>query len=133
MIFIDANVFVAYYNERDFHHSRAVAVMKDITLGVYGPAFTSDYIFDESVTVAFIRSKDKDRAVALGDALLHSTIKMLKVNGHVFREAWKLFGRNMFGLSFTDRTNLVFMRLFHIERIATFDGAFEKFGVSVVP
>jgi uncharacterized protein len=132
MIFIDTNVFVAYFNADDAHHKRAVALMQRVVGGEHGSVFTSDYVFDESVTVALVRTKNVDGAEALGVAILGG-VRMLKVTDSIFRAAWKLFTSNKKGLSFTDCTNVAFMDMFGIEHIATFDKGFEGVkGIKVV-
>lgn len=48
--------------------------------GYYGNVFTSDYIFDESVTVTLVRTKEIKRAIALGEYILNSEINLLSVD-----------------------------------------------------
>ncbi len=123
-VFIDTSVFVAYYNKRDVHHERAVSILKEIDAGKHGKVFTSDYVFDEAVTVVLVRTKSVEKAIKLGEHLLKSDIDLLKVNSYVFREAWDLFKKVK--MSFTDCTNIVFMKIFGIGKIATFDEGFKK-------
>jgi len=59
-IFIDTNIFVAFYNEADENHSKAKKIITDIAEGKYGKALTSDYVFDEAVTVILARTKDQN-------------------------------------------------------------------------
>jgi len=128
-IFIDSSVFVAYGNLDDFHHEKSVRIMDDTVSGKYGKAFTSDYIFDESVTVALARTKDPGKAVELGDIILNSEFSLLSVSDTIFQEAWTLFRKeNRQKMSFTDLTNIAFMKTYGIDYIASFDGAFRKFG-----
>ena len=130
-IFVDASLFYAYINIDDVHHKRAKKVMEDIVSGKYGKPVTSDYIFDESVTVT-MRKADKERALNLGNLIINSEVILIQVSEPVFQRAWKLFEKAE-GLSFTDCTNLAFMKTFGIERIATFDKAFSRDkGVKVV-
>ncbi len=69
MLFIDANVFLAYYNVRDVNHTRAVRLWGKLESGKYGDYFTSDYVFNEVVGVTF-RKFGKESAVVLGKHIL---------------------------------------------------------------
>ncbi len=123
-ILIDASVFCAYVNENDVHHGRSVALVKDVLAHKYGKAITTDYIFDEAVTVALRRSTKKN-AVELGNFILHSEVFFVKIDSGVFQKAWDIFQKEE-GLSFTDCTLLAFMKSFDIMYIATFDKEFKK-------
>ncbi len=57
-IFIDTGVFVGYVNKKDKNHGIAVNLLEGIMRNKYRTSFTSDYIFDEAVTVALYRTKD---------------------------------------------------------------------------
>ena len=105
--------------------------MKEIISEKYGKPFTSDYIFDESVSVCYLRTKSMELSKKLGEHILDSEIIFLKVEKTVFMEAWEIFLRNK--MSFTDCTNVSFLKLYGIAHIATFDKEFKKIkGISVV-
>ena len=132
MIFIDSSAFIAYYREAASNHGKAVALFTKIDGGELGEPVASDYVFDESVTAVMVRTKDAEKAVALGNFMLRGA-RLLKVHEHAFAEAWKLFKSNKAGFSFTDCTSLALMRLSGIREIATFDQAFKKAeGITVV-
>ncbi len=124
MIFIDANVLVAYYNIRDALHEKAIALMQRILANEYGTAVISDYIFNEALTVTQLRAKDRSKVVALGSLLLSSRIRIVKINSVLFQEAWSLFQKN--NMSFTDCTNLAVLSMFSASSIATFDEEFKR-------
>jgi len=130
MIFIDTNVFVAYYNKRDIHHERSLELIKRAIEGYYGKIFASDYVFDESVTVTLVRTKDIEKAIALGEYILNSEIELLSVGETCFFESWNLFKE--IEMSFTDCTNLSLMKSYGIDKIMTFDMGFRDKGVEVV-
>lgn len=95
-----------------------------------GPAYTTDYVFDEAVTVALVRTKRSDVAVALGKLILGqdtpSFIEILNVDEETFSNAWTLFKRySERGLSFTDCASLAMMENRRIDRIASFDAGFD--------
>ena len=130
-ILVDSSVFCAYANVRDVHHGAAKVIIGEIASGKHGRAVTTDYIFDESVTVA-LRKANKKTAVELGGFILDSELLLAEINSHVFKKAWDLFRKDG-ALSFTDCTSVAFMSLFGISKIATFDRDFKGVkGVEVV-
>lgn len=128
MILIDTNVLVAYLNERDTLHDRAVKLAEKISGGNYGPAIISEYIFDETVTVLSARAGRK-QAIMFGNDLLKN-FDIIQVTAPLFRAAWWLF-KGSTGLSFTDCTNIAMVKELEI-CIATFDNDFRKAKVTVV-
>ena len=50
MIFIDTSLIVAFANEADEFHKRAVEIVREIDSGKYGTPVLTDYIFDETIT-----------------------------------------------------------------------------------
>lgn len=128
-IFIDTNMFVAYYNERDLHHKRSEELIKKIVGGDYGEIFTSDYVFDEAVTVTLVKTNLK-KALELGEHILNSEITLLKVDD-AFSAAWKEF--KTANMSFTDCTIIALMKQNGIDKVMTFDEGFRKIkGIKVV-
>ena len=123
-ILVDSSVFCAYANVRDVHHGAAKIIIGEIASGKHGRAVTTDYIFDESVTVA-LRKANKKTAVELGGFILDSELLLAEINSQVFKKAWDLF-RKADGLSFTDCTSVAFMRVFGVDKIATFDKDFSN-------
>ena len=126
MIFIDSNIFISYYNVDDQNNKLAIKIIKDIEQKKYGEPITSDYIFDETMTVTLLRTKNKKRTIELGLYILKSNIKFLKVEKEIFKKAWNLFCNSNFKMSFTDFTNQAFLEKFDIKNIATFDREFKK-------
>jgi len=126
-IFIDTNIFIALRNEDDLNHKRAKEIMKKILSGDFGIAYTSDYVFDEAVTVALIRTKNYFFAEDIGNYILSSRIiKMIYVDADIFITAWNLFKRlSNKKMSFTDCTNLAIVQRYSIEYIASFDSHFD--------
>ena len=122
MIFLDSSMFVAYWNIRDVHHERADKLMKKILNNEYGPAFFSDYIFDEVVTVLLFKVGFKI-ANEIGEYLLNSELEMVAVDNNLFSKSWALFNTSR-DQSFTDCTILAVMEEYGIEKLATFDKGF---------
>lgn len=69
-IFIDSGIFVAFHNMRDENHDRALNLIRKAASGEFGIVYTSDYVFDESVTTALIRANNPSIAQSLGEMIL---------------------------------------------------------------
>jgi len=131
LIFIDANIFLAYDNINDANHKRALKIWEEVEIGKYGDYFTSDYVFNEVIGVTF-RKKGKERAVLLGEQVLKSVL-MINIDDHLLKEAWKIFSTTKLNLNLVDCTNLAAMKIAGAEFIATLDKEFIQVkGVEVV-
>ena len=131
MIFIDANIFLAYDNINDANHKKALTIWGEVESGKYGDYFTSDYVFNEIVGVTF-RKKGKEIAVLIGEQVLKSVL-MINIDDHLLREAWKIFSTTKLSLNLVDCTNLAAMKIAGAEFIATLDKEFIQVkGVEVV-
>ncbi|MEM2936732.1 MAG: hypothetical protein QW231_06115 [Candidatus Bathyarchaeia archaeon] len=72
-LFIDSSAYIAFYNVRD----EAKSFIDEIRKGVFGPVifYTTDYVFDETVTSIIALTKRKDLALDAGEAILTSKIR----------------------------------------------------------
>ena len=122
VILIDASVFCSYFNEDDVHHAKATDIMKGIITNEN--AITTDYIFDETITV-IQRRTNKEIAVESGNFILESEISIFEIDNLVFQKAWGIFKQNN-SFSFTDCASIASMQIFGISKIATFDKEFKK-------
>jgi predicted nucleic acid-binding protein len=126
-IFIDTGIFVALHNADDEFHLRSKELMKQALKCDFGRIFTSDYIIDEAVTTALIRTKKHDLAHDLGRSIIESPrITKLWVGEDVFELAWKKF--SVFKdkpLSFTDCTSIAIVESKGIKQIMSFDRGFD--------
>ncbi len=126
MIFLDTSFLLAYFNDRDDHHQKATKIIRDIAAKKYGTTFMTDYIFNETVTVALMRMKDIGKIVWVGNYLLNS-LKLMRIEEDVFFDAWKIFqSQKGTRLGFTDCTTIAMMKQNGINNIATFDKDFTK-------
>jgi uncharacterized protein len=129
-IFVDTGLFVAFHNTKDVNHSRALEIMKNIVTGKLGSAYTSDYVFDEAVTAALVRTRRPEIALTVGRMIQGEFttpfLVVLRVNAAAFKEAWKLFSRYAEkGLSFTDCTSVALMSMRDVESMVSFDTDFD--------
>ncbi|MEM2913691.1 MAG: PIN domain-containing protein [Candidatus Bathyarchaeia archaeon] len=128
MILLDSSLIVAYSNEADENHAKALQIVEDLERGKYGTLVITDYIFDEVVTVMLVKTKNLEKVLELGETLLNSTL-LFRINEDLFNQAWRLFkeqGKPKF--SFTDCTSIAVCRANGISNIATFDEDFLKLG-----
>ncbi len=132
MIFLDTSLLVAYAVSGDSNHDKAVTIVDDIAAGKFGKAVTSDYVFDETVTVILVRTKSLERSVRTGE-LIKESVELWKADEAIFELAWKLFSeQKATKFSFTDCTIIAQVSLNGVDLLATFDGEFDKAGFSVV-
>lgn len=131
--FIDAGIFVAAYNTRDDNHNRAIELINNAIKGQYGSLSTSDYIFDEAVTLMLARTKNPEFAFGVGEFILGnpsrnipSFAKLIHIDEELFSEAWTIFKRYAVkGLSFTDCTTVALMKRGKIDALLSFDRSFD--------
>ena len=125
MIFLDTSVLVALMVDKDSNHSRAASLAGNIMSGKYGTAVTSDYIFDETVTVVLVRSKSLELAVSVGE-LIRKSVNVLPVGETTFEHSWEIFRlQKHTRFSFTDCTIVALAMENHIDNLATFDAEFK--------
>ena len=126
-IFIDTCVFVALRNADDEQHQRSKELMKRALKAEFGAIYTSDYIIDEAITTALIRTRRIDIAIDIGKYIIESPrIIKLWTTREIFEVAWQKFktlkDKN---LSFTDYTTLAHIEKNRIKQIMSFDSGFD--------
>jgi len=134
-IFLDTSALIAYYNEDDSLHDAAGEAMSKFLSGeiLLTKFFTSDCVFDETVTVIECVLGKHDLAIEVGDALRTSPrTMMLHVDEPTVEASWKLF-RSMRDVSFTDCTSFVLMRTLGLQAAFTFDHHFKTAGFKTIP
>jgi predicted nucleic acid-binding protein len=134
-VFLDTSALVGYYNEDDTLHEDAAKAMGKFLSGEIPLTkfYTSDYVFDEVLTIFECALKRHDLAVRIGEALQTSPrISILKVDDETFHSSWKLFVSEK-GLSFTDCTSFALIKALGIQAAFTFDRHFRKSGVRIIP
>jgi predicted nucleic acid-binding protein len=126
-VFIDTGIFVALRNADDDFHDRSKELMKKALKGEFGRVFTSDYIIDEALTTALVRTKKHALALDLGNYIMESPrITKLRVSEDTFEKAWQKFKQcKDRPLSFTDCTSLALIEKSGIRQIMSFDSGFD--------
>jgi predicted nucleic acid-binding protein len=132
-IFVDTGIFVGFVNKKDRDHSRAAQLVDELRKGKYGIPYTSDYVFDEAVTVALVRTRRIGPGVNAGRLILGSKdpsipaiTRLVRVDEQTFLEAWRNYqaGRKP-RMSFTDYTSLSLARSYAGGMIMSFDDGFD--------
>jgi len=136
-IFVDTSAYVAYFNVRDRNHDMARSFMTRVVNEEFGPVtfYTSDYVFDEVVTVILRLTGNKELAIKVGKNILASRVtRLIIINKEIFYEAWKLFEEYRDkGWSFTDCTSFSIMNKYNIKYAFTFDEHFKQAGFNTLP
>jgi predicted nucleic acid-binding protein len=126
VIVLDTSFLVAYHNERDQQHAKAVQGMREFLDGRWGMGLLLEYVFLEVVTVLMIR---RDHAVAahVGESLLNAAELEFVPCSDIFIETAKAFAaqRNT-QLSFADMAIAVAAKAKTDYQILTFDAEFKK-------
>jgi len=126
VVFVDTGIFVALRNADDEFHLRSRELMKRALKGEFGRICTSDYVMDEAITTALVRTRRHDLAVDLGKYIIESPrITKLWTTKDTFDMAWEKF-KTFTGkpLSFTDCISLALMEKNRIKQIISFDSGF---------
>jgi len=131
-LLIDTSALIAVRNANDKNHDKALVVMTKALKGEYGKLYISDYIFDEAVTIAYIRTGNKNFAIDLSRFSRARPIVFRFLEPIDFERAWELYlqfkDKNF---SFTDCTNIAIMDRHNIDTLFTYDSEFNGI-VSVI-
>ena len=125
-VFIDTGIFVALRNADDEFHTRSKELMKRALKDEFGRINTSDYVIDEAITTALVRTRRHDIAVDIGKYIIESPrITKLWTTKDTFDVAWKKFKTfKDQPLSFSDCVSLALMEKRRIKQIISFDSGF---------
>ena len=125
-VFADTGAFLAYRNKKDRYHETALKLFRDALKGKYGQIYTSDYIYDEALTLALIRTNNIAVAMDIVEVIQSPRIKMVFVDTELLERSTKTFkqysDRN---LSFTDAVSIEIMKELNIEKYFGFDSHFD--------
>jgi predicted nucleic acid-binding protein len=126
-VFIYTGVFVALRNADDEFHIRSKELMRKALKGDFGRIFTSDYVIDEAVTTALVRTRRHDLAVDVGNYIIESPrIFKLWTTKDIFGLAWERFKTfKDRPISFSDCVSLTHIEKNGIKQIISFDSGFD--------
>lgn len=129
--FLDSNVFYAHADVSANRHEAAQRGMNALLRGSRGHLYTSDYVYDEVVTLTLTRTDDHDLARSAGERIRGAgsypdAIEILHVAPDIFETAVEIFERyDDQRLSFTDATTVALVRECDIDAVVSFDDDFD--------
>jgi len=128
-VILDTGPIVAAINADDQKHEEAVRLMKQLLKGLYGAVVVTDYVFDEAVTLALIRTGRLDLASDVESFLLDTPrIRLIHITPQDFISAWSIFTKKRRRpLSFTDCTTIAIAQRRHIKYVASYDRGFDPY------
>lgn len=129
-LFIDTSAWYAYVNQRDPDHDAVASLLRGFT----GRLLTSNYIFDEIVTLCRVRL-GHGAAAKVGEILQDPAVTdLVRVTAGEEAAAWRLFlDRPDQSYSFTDCTSFVLLRRLGLGQAAALDADFRAEGFETVP
>ncbi|MBI5242187.1 MAG: type II toxin-antitoxin system VapC family toxin [Elusimicrobia bacterium] len=129
-VFADTSAWFSYVRRDDPDHAAVKRALEEWE----GRLITSDFVFDEVVTLAQARLGHA-AAVRVGEALLDSSIvEMVRVSSEDLEDAWEWFKRHRDkAYSFTDCTTFTLMRRLRIDTALATDRHFQQAGFEVRP
>ena len=129
-LFIDTGAWYALADRKDPDHSRVADFLQKQTL----PLVTSNFVFDESVTLiryrlGFVAAK------SFGSGLMSGGLaKVHRVDKLDENRAWEIFTRYRDkSFSFTDCTSFSIMQRLKIDTAVAIDDDFRAFGLNCLP
>ena len=123
---------MALFVENDHNHKKAVSIYESLMSRRAG-LYTSDYVFDETITTILVRGNHPQSIIA-GEALLSSeVIKMIVVQQTYLQSAWDLYRRYKDKkFSFTDVASFSIMQDLDIRKALSFDQDFAHAGFELI-
>ncbi|WP_241692951.1 type II toxin-antitoxin system VapC family toxin [Haloarcula limicola] len=124
-------MFYAQHDEDTSRHAAAQRAMKAIAGGRFGRPMTSDYVYDETVTLTLSRFADSSEATTvsnriLGRADFPEMVTLLFLERAQFFEAIDIRTRyEDQSLSFTDATTVALVNEYDIDHVLSFDDDFD--------
>jgi predicted nucleic acid-binding protein len=138
-VFVDTWGWCALGHRTDRQHRAALEFYRRLREGS-APAFTSDYVLDEVITLLYRRASHAEatrfvEGILAAAVLGHLSIE--RVTADRFVRAWALRKQldDKPNVSFTDLTSMVIMQERHIVQVFTADAHFTQVGLgfSLVP
>ena len=129
-LFVDTGAWFAFFNEADPDHSSVSEVLMEWE----GNLVTSDYVFDEIITLLRYRVSHKI-ACSTGKALREGGIAVLLTVDHSdMEEAWRRFVvEDDKRYSFTDCVSFALMGRMRLDTAVAVDADFRRAGFTVLP
>ena len=130
-VFVDTGVFYAHHDADASRHDTGFEALNSVLASPkYGHVMTSDYVYDEVVTLTQRRTGDTDAGLEVGKRLrgegYPSAIELLHSSPSLFDRAVTLHERYAdHRLSFTDAMTVAHAEHHDIDRVVSFDDDFD--------
>jgi len=129
LIFVDTTIWASGIDTSDTLHKDGAAVMDALASGTLGPAMTTDFILDETLTLLKTRGGNtKAVAEAIENITSSSAVTLLYVDEALFRLALQTYQKYE-SLSFADAVTLSVMHQHRIRDIFSHDNDFDIKGI----
>jgi len=129
-LFVDTSAWFAYVNRSDPDHEAVRQVLESFK----GRLVTSNYVFDETVTLCLARLGHAVAARVGANLLAVDTVDLIRITPRDEGAAWSLFlQRPDKTYSFTDCTSFVLLERLGLARVLALDDDFRREGFEVVP
>jgi hypothetical protein len=114
VVIIDTSFLLALRNNNDDYHNVAKNVMRNMLQNKFGTIIISDYVFDETLTLAMVRTNQINVIIDIEDYIFKSKlIRFQFIDEKQFNNARKIFSKYFdHRLSFTDCTVLSLFQTF---------------------
>ena len=128
--FVDTSAWFAYANRHDPDHTRICSALRTFQ----GRLITSNFIFDETVTLCLYRL-GYQVAARVGEVLLdQAVVDLVRITPEDEQRAWALWlARPDKTYSYTDCTSFVVMRRLGLQRAVAIDIDFQREGFLLLP
>lgn len=129
--FVDTGLFYAAHDEGSDRHNTAREALATVLAGELGRPYTSDYVYDETVTLTRSRTGSYDAARAVGRRILGrgsfgDIYDLRRVDQSAFEAAVDVFERyDDRPLSFTDATTVALVNRHDVDHVLSFDDDFD--------
>lgn len=129
-LFVDTSAWFAFLNRKDPHHPQVSHTLRTFK----GRLLTSNFIFDETITLCLYR-QGHALAARVGEVMLnYQVVQLIHITQEDSQLAWQLFlKRPDQQYSYTDCTSFVVMRRLNIHTALTLDIDFQKEGFTCLP
>lgn len=130
-LFIDTGVFYAQQDESAPRHETACEAIATVSAGSYGRLFTSEYVYDETVTLVRQRTGRFTDAKQAGDRIcgvdpFPRAFDLLFVTESEFSRTREIFETyDDHSLSFTDASTIALVERYDIDAVLSFDDDFD--------
>jgi len=138
-VFVDTGVFYAHHDTDASRHDVGVAALSYVLQSAeYGRVLTSDYVYDELVTLTHRRTGSIDDGVEVGRRIrgegYPDAIEMLHTSPARFEDAVATYERYAaHEFSFTDAMTVAMVNYHDIEAVLSFDDDFDGVVDRLVP